>query len=68
MSNSRECSSMDHCSDRVWSQQSIQKKPEDDVCQYCQFTMSKLHNIIVNDKTEVRIKKIEISNENVCGL
>lgn len=57
LSNSRECSSMDHCSNRVWSQQSIQKKSEDSVCQYCQFTMTKLRNIIGENRTEVRFRR-----------
>jgi saposin len=53
LSNSRECSSMEHCSNKIWSQQLIQKKPEDNICQYCEFTIQKLRTIIQDDKTEV---------------
>ncbi|CAF1099474.1 unnamed protein product [Adineta steineri] len=57
LSNTRECSSIDHCSDKVWSQQSIQKKPNDNICQYCEFTIEKLRVIIQDNKTEINIEK-----------
>jgi hypothetical protein len=46
---------MDHCSNRVWSQQSIEKKLDDNICQYCEFTIEKLRTIIEDNKTEVWI-------------
>ncbi len=58
LSNSRECSSTDHCSNKVWSQQSIEKKPNDNICQYCEFTIQKLRVIIQDNKTEVRRSKL----------
>jgi len=64
LSNSRECSSIEHCSDRIWSQQSIEKKPEDKMCQYCEFTISKLRSIIEENKTEVR----EIVHQNLMEI
>jgi hypothetical protein len=54
LSNSRECSSIHHCSNKIWSQQSIEKKPEDNLCQYCEFTISKLRSIIEENQTDVR--------------
>jgi len=53
LSNSRECSSIEHCSDRIWSQQSIEKKPNDNLCQYCEYTIEKLRIIIEDNKTDV---------------
>ncbi|CAF3821446.1 unnamed protein product, partial [Rotaria sordida] len=57
LSNSRECSSIDHCSNKIWSQQSIEKKPNDNICQYCEFTIQKLRNIIDDEKTEINVEK-----------
>jgi hypothetical protein len=53
LSNSRECSSIHHCSNKIWSQQSIEKKPEDNLCQYCEFTISKLRSIIEQNQTDI---------------
>lgn len=53
LSNSRECGSTEHCSTNIWSQQSIQKKPNDNICQYCEFTVDKLRAILLENKTVV---------------
>jgi len=53
LSNTRECSSIGHCTDRVWSQQTIEKKSNDNLCQYCEFTIEKLRVIIEENKTNV---------------
>ena len=53
LSNSRECGSIEHCSTQIWSQQSIEKKPNDNVCQYCEFIINKLRDILAENKTEV---------------
>jgi hypothetical protein len=58
LSNSRECSSIDHCSNRVWSQQSIEKKPQDILCQYCELTIEKLRAIISDNATEINVEKL----------
>ncbi|CAF1001411.1 unnamed protein product [Adineta ricciae] len=57
LSNSRECSSIGHCSNRVWSKQAIQKKPNDNICQYCEFTIQKLRAIVQDNKTEMDVEK-----------
>ncbi|UJR26418.1 hypothetical protein I4U23_007750 [Adineta vaga] len=57
LSNSRECSSMEHCTNKVWSQQGIQKKPNDNICQYCEFTVQKLRSIIEDNQTEIDVEK-----------
>ncbi|CAF3582670.1 unnamed protein product [Rotaria socialis] len=57
LSNSRECSTVDHCSNNIWSKQSIQKKPNDNICQYCEFTIQKLRVIINDQKTEIDAEK-----------
>ncbi len=57
LSNTRECSSIDHCSNKIWSQQRIEKKPNDNLCQYCEFTIEKLRVIIEDNKTDVGIYK-----------
>ena len=53
LSNTRECSSIDHCSNKIWSQQLIQKKSNDNICQYCEYTIEKLRVIIENNTTDV---------------
>jgi len=53
LSNSRECSSIDHCSNKIWSQQSIKKVENDNICQYCEYIIDKLRSIITENKTEV---------------
>lgn len=53
LSNSRECQTIDHCSNNVWSKQSIEIHPEDNICQYCEFTIQKLRSIIEEEKVEV---------------
>ncbi len=52
LSNSRECHSTVHCSNQIWSKQSIEKKKNDNICQYCEFIIGKLRSFI-NNKTEV---------------
>jgi hypothetical protein len=44
---------MEHCSNRVWSEQLIEKKPNDNICQYCEFTIQKLRDILEDNKTDV---------------
>lgn len=51
--NTRECGAIEHCSTRVWSQQSIERKPNDNICQYCEFTIEKLRSFIEDQKLEV---------------
>jgi saposin len=53
LSNSRECASIDHCAYKIWSQQSIEKKSNDNLCQYCESMIEKLRSIIQDNKTEV---------------
>lgn len=53
LSNSRECNSIAHCSNQIWSKQSIEKKPNDNICQYCEFIIEKLRSFINDNKTEV---------------
>ncbi|CAF3793085.1 unnamed protein product [Rotaria sp. Silwood1] len=57
LSNSRECSATDHCSNKIWSQQSIEKKPNDNICQYCEFTIQKLRTLVENEKIEMSVEK-----------
>ncbi|CAF3349410.1 unnamed protein product [Rotaria sp. Silwood2] len=57
LSNTRECNSIDHCSERVWSQQAIKKNENDNVCQYCEYIVTKLRTIIKENKTEVDVEK-----------
>ena len=45
--------SIDHCSTNIWSQQAIEKKPDDNICQYCQFIIEKLRVIMEENKPEV---------------
>ena len=53
LSNTRECSSIDHCSDKIWSQQAIEKKENDNICKYCEFIIKKLRSYLTNSTTEV---------------
>ncbi len=53
LSNSHECGSIDHCANQIWSQQAIQKKENDNICQYCEYTIDKLRSIIAENKTAV---------------
>ena len=53
LSNSHECSSIDHCSNQIWSQQAIEKKENDNVCQYCQYLIEKLRSMISENQVPV---------------
>jgi saposin len=53
LSNSHECNSIDYCSNQIWSQQAIEKKENDNICQYCEYIIDKLRSIITDNKTEV---------------
>jgi saposin len=53
LSNSRECSAIDRCSTQIWSQQSIKKPENDNICQYCEYVIDKLRSTITENKTEV---------------
>ncbi|CAF5073400.1 unnamed protein product, partial [Rotaria sp. Silwood1] len=57
LSNTHQCSSIDFCSERIWSQQTILKKENDNVCQYCEYNIKKLRNIIKDGKIEVNVEK-----------
>ncbi|UJR22649.1 hypothetical protein I4U23_025689 [Adineta vaga] len=57
LSNSRECNSVAHCSNQVWSQQAITKKPNDNICQYCEYIIGKLRTMILNKTAEINIEK-----------
>jgi saposin len=46
LSNTRECNSIDHCSDQIWSQQAIEKKENDNICKYCEVIIEKLRLVI----------------------
>jgi saposin len=56
LSNSRQCASIDHCSNQIWSQQAIEKKANDNICQYCEYIIEKLRSIITENQTEVNSK------------
>lgn len=53
LSTTHECNSIDHCSNQIWSQQSIQKQENDNVCHYCEYIIERLRTIINDNKTEV---------------
>ncbi|CAF1319414.1 unnamed protein product [Adineta ricciae] len=57
LSNSRECNSVNHCSNQIWSQQAIQKKANDYICQYCEYIIGKLRTFILNKTTEINVEK-----------
>lgn len=54
LSNTRECQSIEHCSQRVWSQQALSSTSKDTVCQYCEYIMEKLRSIVNENETEVK--------------
>jgi saposin len=56
LSNSRQCASIDHCSNQIWSQQAIEKKANDNICQYCEYIIEKLRSFITENQTEVNSK------------
>ena len=66
LSNSRECDSIDHCSDRIWSQQAIQKKENDNICQYCQYTIEKLRSMISDNQIPVKFDREKESIDTAC--
>lgn len=68
LSKSRECNSVEHCSNQIWSQQAIQKKPNDNICQYCEYIIGKLRTFILNKTTEVDSKQIETWNDSYLDL
>jgi saposin len=53
LSNTRECSSIDHCSNKIWSEQAIEKKENDNICKYCEFIIKQLRSYLTNNSTEV---------------
>jgi hypothetical protein len=53
LSNSRECGSIDHCSNQIWSRQAIEKKDNDNICRYCEYVIDKLRSTIEDNKTAV---------------
>ncbi|CAF3355329.1 unnamed protein product [Rotaria socialis] len=57
LSNTRQCNSIDHCSKQVWSQQAIQHKENDNICQYCEYVITKLRSILAENKTEIDLEK-----------
>ncbi|CAF3652448.1 unnamed protein product [Adineta steineri] len=57
LSNSRECAATVHCSNKVWSQQAIEKKKNDNICQYCEFVIGKLRSFINDNTTEINVEK-----------
>lgn len=57
LSNTRECNSIDHCSKRIWSQQTIESKENDNICQYCQQIIKELRSILTENRTEVYLLK-----------
>jgi len=57
LSNSLECQATEHCSTQVWSQQVIQKKTNDNICQFCEHTIDKLRSIITESKIEINVKQ-----------
>ncbi|CAF3794688.1 unnamed protein product, partial [Rotaria sp. Silwood1] len=57
LSNTHQCNSIDFCSERIWSQQTIIKKENDNVCQYCEYIIKKLRNNIKDSKIEVNVEK-----------
>lgn len=53
LSNARECRSIEHCSSQIWSRQLIEKKVNDNICQYCEYTINKLREILEQKTPEV---------------
>lgn len=51
--NSRDCQATEHCLNQIWSQQTIQTKNGDNVCQYCINIINKLNTIITDSKIKV---------------
>ncbi|CAF0969540.1 unnamed protein product [Rotaria sordida] len=56
LSNTRECNSIEHCSKQIWSQQAIEKKENDSVCQYCEYIIKRLHTIINDNTTQINVE------------
>ena len=53
LSNLRECNSTDYCSKQIWSQQTIKKKENDPICQYCERRIVELSSLIRDNKIDV---------------
>lgn len=69
LSNSRECGSIEHCSTEVWSQQALEKKANDNICQYCEYTINKLRDILAENQTQVfSFDSLSFHKENLLSV
>ncbi|CAF0857235.1 unnamed protein product, partial [Didymodactylos carnosus] len=55
LQNAHECQSVKHCSTKVWPNQLVNEK--DNICQYCEFALTKLRRILETNETEITVDK-----------